>query len=50
LVITRLLERRFGKLPATLQVRLEQATLVELEQWSIGLLTATCLDDIFKTQ
>jgi len=50
LVITRLLERRFGKLPTTLQVRLEQATLAELELWSVELLTATCLDDIFKTQ
>jgi len=50
LVVTRLLEKRFGKLPATLQARLEQATLVELEQWSVDLLTATCFDDIFKTQ
>jgi predicted transposase YdaD len=50
LVITRLLERRFGKLPATLQTRLEQATLIELEQWSVELLTATCLEEIFKTQ
>ena len=50
LVITRLLEKRFGKLPVTLQARLEQATLVELEQWSVDLLTATCFEDIFKTQ
>jgi len=50
LVIARLLERRFGKLPVTLQARLEQATLVELEQWSVDLLTATCFEDIFKTQ
>ena len=50
LVVTRLLEKRFGKLPETLQIRLEQATLAELEQWSLELLTANCLDDIFKTQ
>jgi predicted transposase YdaD len=50
LVVTRLLERRFGKLPESLQIRLEQATLAELEQWSLELLTANCLDDIFKTQ
>jgi len=50
LVVTRLLEKRFGKLPVTLQARLEQATLVELEQWSVDLLTATCFEDIFKTQ
>jgi len=50
LVITRLLEKRFGKLPVTLQARLEQATLIELEQWSVDLLTATCFEDIFKTQ
>jgi len=50
LVVTRLLEKRFGKLPESLQIRLEQATLAELEQWSLELLTANCLDDIFKTQ
>jgi len=48
LVIIRLLERRFGKLPYSLQTRLEQATLAELEQWSVDILTATCLEDIFK--
>jgi len=31
-------------------MRLEQATLPELEHWTEELLTATCLDDIFKTQ
>jgi predicted transposase YdaD len=50
LVITRLLERRFGKLPHSLQTRLEQATLAELEQWSVDILTATCLEEIFKIQ
>jgi len=50
LVITRLLEKRFGQLPRSLQARLEQATLAELEQWSMELFTATCLEDIFKTQ
>jgi len=50
LVVTRLLEKRFGKLPESLQIRLEQATLAQLEQWSLELLTANCLDDIFKTQ
>ncbi len=50
LVVARLLEKRFGKLPVTLQARLEQATLIELEQWSVDLLTATCFEDIFKIQ
>jgi len=50
LVITRLLEKLFGKLPSTLQTRLEQATLAELEQWSVRLLTVNCIEDIFKTQ
>jgi len=50
LVVIRLLEKRFGKLPESLQIRLEQATLAELEQWSLELLTANCLDDIFKIQ
>jgi predicted transposase YdaD len=50
LIVTRLLERRFGNLPHSLQTRLAQATLAELELWSVELLTATCLADIFKTQ
>jgi len=50
LIVTRLLEKRFGKLPAVVQTRLKQATLTELEQWSVELLTANCLEDIFKTQ
>jgi flagellar biosynthesis/type III secretory pathway protein FliH len=50
LVVARLLEKRFGKLPVALQARLEQATLIELEQWSVDLLTATCFEDIFKIQ
>ncbi len=50
LVITRLLEKRFGKLPHPLLMRLEQATLPELEHWTEELLTANCLDDIFKMQ
>jgi predicted transposase YdaD len=50
LLIARLLERRFGNLPHSLQTRLAQATLAELELWSVELLTATCLEDIFKTQ
>jgi hypothetical protein len=49
-VITRLLEKRFGKLPHSVLMRLEQATLPELERWTEELLTANCLDDIFKTQ
>ena len=50
LMIARLLEKRFGQLPYSLKIRLEQATLAELEQWATELLTATCLEDIFKMQ
>ncbi len=48
-MIKRLLEKRFGKLPRRIQTHLKNATLIELENWSSALLTATYLDDVFKS-
>jgi len=47
-LVMRLLERRFGKLPTAVKKRLGHATLSELEQWSVRLLDAHSLEDIFK--
>jgi hypothetical protein len=48
LLVTRLLERRFGKLPKAVQAYLANATVEELEQWSEQLLSATSLEQIFR--
>ena len=48
LMLKRLLEKRFGKLPRQVQTSLKNATLAELEQWGSALLTATSLDEIFR--
>lgn len=48
LMLTRLLEKRFGNLPKQVQISLKNATLTELEQWGSALLTATSLDEIFR--
>jgi len=48
LMLKRLLEKRFGKLPRPVQTSLKNATLTELEQWGSALLTATSLDEIFR--
>ena len=47
-VLQRLLEKRFGALPAWAETRLKQASLTELEHWSLQIFDATCLDDIFN--
>lgn len=47
LMLQRLLEKRFGKLPQHIRTHLKNATLVELEQWGTTLLTATSLEEIF---
>jgi predicted transposase YdaD len=48
-VLHRQLEKRFGTLPQWAETRLAQATLAELEQWSLQIFDATRLEDIFKT-
>jgi predicted transposase YdaD len=47
LLVTRQLERRFGKLPKSVTTRLANATSKELEQWGEQLLSATSLEQIF---
>jgi hypothetical protein len=48
MMLRRLLEKRFGDLPPWVNARLEQARLPELEQWSLQLLDAACLEDVFN--
>ena len=48
LMFQRLLEKRFGRLPRSVQIRLENATSAELDQWSSALLTANSSEDIFN--
>jgi len=47
-VLHRQLEKRFGTLPQWAENRLAQATLAELEQWSLQIFDATRLEDIFR--
>ncbi len=46
-ILTRLLEQRFGALSSSLQAKLSQASHDELEAWSLQLLDANSLDDVF---
>ncbi|MCV2218974.1 DUF4351 domain-containing protein [Thauera sp. Sel9] len=46
-VLTRQLTRRFGPLDAATTVRLQQATLAELEQWAENILDAQTLEEVF---
>jgi hypothetical protein len=46
-ILTRLLEKRFGPLPASVKSRLEQADHTELEQWVDVATDAQSLSDIF---
>ena len=45
--LQRLLERRFGPLPPTLESRLRDATVAELERWADRILDAGTLDEVF---
>jgi len=47
-LVMRLLEKRFGKLPTSVKNRLENASPAELDRWSVQLLNANSLEDIFK--
>lgn len=47
MLLQRLLVRKFGQLPKTLQERLETATPSQLETWSLNILDALSLDDVF---
>jgi len=49
MMLRRLLEKRFGNLPLWVNSRLEQASVQELEQWSLLLFDAVSLEDVFKS-
>lgn len=48
-LVHRMLTRRFGPLPATIESRLQAATTAELERWADRLLDATSLDAVFAS-
>lgn len=47
-IVVRLLEKKFGLLPAPLGERVCAATRAELESWADRLLTASTLDEVFE--
>jgi predicted transposase YdaD len=48
--IERLLRQRFGALPAAAAARIEQAGEVELDAWSLRILTASSLEEVLATK
>ncbi|MDP1614191.1 MAG: DUF4351 domain-containing protein [Methylococcales bacterium] len=46
-LVERLLVHRFGLLPEAVRQRLSTATLEQLERWSLKILDAKILDDVF---
>ncbi len=49
MMLHRLLEKRFGNLPSWVNSRLEQASVQQLEQWSLQLFDAASLEDVFES-
>ena len=49
MMLHRLLEKRFGSLPLWVNSRLEQASVQQLEQWSLRLFDAASLEDVFES-
>ena len=47
-LVLRLIQHRFGELPAALSLRLEGASQAELEHLAERVLDATSLDDLFQ--
>ena len=46
-ILRRMLARRFGALPDSVLARLSNASSDELEAWSLNLLDAASLDEVF---
>jgi len=46
-ILRRLLEKRFSPLPEWVNPRLEHASTEQLEVWSLRILDASCLEDVF---
>ncbi|WP_428262282.1 hypothetical protein [Haliangium sp.] len=49
LLLLDLLEERFGSLPEAVRQRVHDADQIEVRRWSIRILTATSLDEVFAT-
>jgi predicted transposase YdaD len=47
-IFIRLLRKRFGELSNSVQNNIDNATLSQLEQWSLNILDAKNLDDVFQ--
>jgi hypothetical protein len=47
MLLRRMLTKRFGELPSAIEIRLTQASIVELELWGDRILEAQTLTDIF---
>ena len=47
ILLQRLLARKFGPLPEAIQQRLKTASSAQLETWSLNILDAVVLDDVF---
>ncbi|MBF0133139.1 MAG: DUF4351 domain-containing protein [Magnetococcales bacterium] len=47
-MITRLLQRRFGTMPDWASEKIAQAELPSLEEWSLRILDAQSLEDVFS--
>ena len=47
-ILNRLLERRFGSLPATVRERLRSASVRELDTWGDAVLEAPTLEAVFE--
>jgi predicted transposase YdaD len=47
-LLIRLLERRFGALPGWARDRIASADIADLEEWSLRVLDAASLDEVFR--
>lgn len=47
-LLKRLLARKFGPLPESIEQRLNAATAAQLETWSLNILDATVLEEVFQ--
>jgi hypothetical protein len=46
-MLTRLLRKRFGELPASVCARIQSATSEQLEEWAERLMEVTTLNELF---
>jgi hypothetical protein len=48
ILLMRLINKKFGSLPMTLQKKVERADTNNLLKWADNILVANCIEDIFK--